>query len=256
MTVYPTLSETSARTLYEIALATGDAPATATVEDAARWQGDGERLALDQLDDLVSQWMILSERFERHDPKDPGRPTSDDEVEGLAATDLHRALEAVHEEPAILDDPGFWRYVTFRHLWAFVEWRERKALETSRDPEKNKPRNFLKYVDGRNPTECVATRMYLRARISHHDHDYSRAYSVKHGADFWRSHILRVQVGSAPTVARELIDLQVEQPLTTDVLRVYAKRINRMWANVVPHQYDGPAARDLLLELRPETSES
>jgi hypothetical protein len=250
------LSEASARGLYEKALATDTAPSPVAVDDAAQWQGGSDRLSLAALEELAIGWMSLAARFEKRDPADTGRPRSDDEVEGRAAAELHEALAAVYDEPLVLDDPGFWRFLTFRHLWHFARWRERKAYDASQDPEKNKPNNFLKYVDGRDLVECVPSRMFIRARIALHDGSYERSWSVPRATDFWRSHIMRVQVGTAPTLAREMIDLQVEQPLATADLRVYARRINRMFSNVVLHQYDGDAARALLLELRPDPSEN
>ncbi len=56
-------------------------------------------------------------------------------------------------DPDILDDPGFWRYLSLAHYRSFIRWRERGAFADGK---------FELYVDGRTATECVLTRMYDR----------------------------------------------------------------------------------------------
>jgi len=91
--------------------------------------------------------------------------------------------------------------------------------------------------------------MFLRGQISWDGTDYSLAWAIPKGSDFWRSHILRVKTGSAPTVARAFANRQVVSRLETDSLRELASRLNRTWSNVVLHLYSEAEATKLLDEL-------
>jgi hypothetical protein len=165
-----------------------------------------------------------------------------DLFEGRASGLLHHALRDVPVQ--ILDDPGFWRYITLGHFWPLTYWREQQTFDAG-DPGK-----YSKYVDGYRTTECVVSRMYLRAQAVNEDGDYALAGSIPKGADFWRSHVLRVSVGAVPVVAREFARQQAQDRMTTTELRPYARRLNRMATNVVLPLLDGSDASTLLGELR------
>lgn len=161
-----------------------------------------------------------------------------DEVEGRAAVHLYVALQNVPIE--VLDDRGFWRYLSFAHFWDFIEWRERKPFSKG---------NHMKYLDGENSAEAVLPRMYLRIAALGGSEYAELASAVKRGVDVWRSHILRVKTGTSPTLTRALIRFQERNQLTRDDVRELAKRLNRTWTNVVLNIYNDSEAEALIAEL-------
>lgn len=185
----------------------------------------------------------------------PGRDP--DQIEGRLALDLHAALAGADSE--VLDDEGFWRYLALRYFWEVVRWREPRAFGKGWTAA-------LKYVDARNPTDCVLTRMYLRARAvglnvdapggnDDGDGHGDAAHALAKATDFWRSHVLRVRTGTAPDLVRAFVGMQDEDRLPTAPLRELAKALNRTWTNVVLNTYDEQEARALLEELKAEVVE-
>ena len=162
-------------------------------------------------------------------------------LEGEAAPLLHEALRAVDIE--VLDDPGFWRYLSLDLFWDFIRWREEPAFAKGLN-------YYLKYVDGERSTECVLTRMYLRAGAVGGIEFGHYTSAVPKATDFWRSHIVRVKTGTAPPVVRAFVDMQQRHRLSTGPLRGFAKVLNRTWSNVALTVYDDAAATDLIGELR------
>ena len=159
--------------------------------------------------------------------------------EGRAAGRVHMAMRDL--PIAVLDDPGFWRYVSLAKFWWFIKFREAKPIAAG---------NHMTYVDGTRPTECVPLRMFLRAQAVREGDDYSLASSMDRATDFWRSHVLRVQTASAPALARSFARLQHEKQMPTESqLRPFARQLNRLWANVVLHGVDEAEATQLLDEI-------
>lgn len=177
-------------------------------------------------------------------------PTKRDSIEGSAAIVLYEAVE--HMPAIVLNDPGFWRYLSLGYdgFWEFAAWRHREQLRTAK--------SFSKYVDAQRPRECVLTRMYLRVRALHGDGDEDREYRhlaasiTTDAADFWRSHIVRVQTGKSAAVARAFARMQREDNLPRDVVRKFAKIVNRIHVNVITSIYTDEEADAFILDLREE----
>ncbi len=208
---YPALSSRKVRSIAD-ELLSGSA---VDVDGMVVWRGEGDLLDLQALNVVVqqaNQEMVALVGSDR------------DSVEGRLAGPLFECLQESQIE--ILDDPGFWAYLSVSKFWEFVVWRERNAF-ASKDYLK-----YGKYVDGRNWSECVLHRTYLRGRLATVDGDSSLAAAVEKGTDLWRSHILRVRTSTAPGLARAVVKEQAADRMDTKVLRSYAKRINRMWTNV------------------------
>ena len=176
-------------------------------------------------------------------------PTKRDPIEGRAAIHLY---EAVHEVPSIvLNDPGFWRYLSLGQLglWEFAAWRHGEQLHEDA---------FMKYVDAKDPKMCVLTRMYLRIRALHGGESENEEYRELaaaievDAADFWRSHIIRVRVGKAPAIARAFARIQRDRPLKTKDVRRLARLLNRIHSNVFTAIYNDEEAEDFILDLRDE----
>ena len=230
---YPTLSQESIEPIVTQLLDHEPIDFTAHV----KWVGEGAELSLGLLEALGETVRGQIEEF-----LDEDRPPKGDEYEGQTAPLVHLALRDV--PLTILDDPGFWRYVSLVHLWPLIRWREPKPFE------KNDVAAYSVYINGRKNAECVPLRMFLRAQIAlEGDDDYSLSSAVPEATDFWRSHIIRVRTGSSPTLAKAFVTLQRDHRMTTNPLRAYAKKVNRVSSNVLLHLYDEAEATELLTDL-------
>lgn len=227
---YPTVAMSKTDELAGL-LAAGHRP---SIGPAISWVGTGDDIDMSPLDALIDR--LKSRYMEFLGSEDGGRP---EEFEGLAAGDLHRALRDLPVEA--LDDPGFWRYLSVAKLWWFIEDREAGPISRG---------NHMTYIDGLRPAECVPLRMFLRAQAIRDGDDYSLASSMKQATDFWRSHVVRVRTGGAPPLARSFTRLQADKQMpTTPELRPFARRLNRLWANVVLDRLDESDADKLMAEL-------
>jgi len=230
---YPVISARKTRALVEEVLTLDFAVVPGVLDDVMIWRGDGEPIEMDILDALVSDLQEMMDDFTGSDR---------DSLEGWLAGPLFKSLPA--DQVEILDDPGFWAYLSLTKFWNFVVWRERKAFETKEYSRCGK------YVDGRNWSECVLHRTYLRGRISTVGDDSSLASAVEKGTDLWRSHILRVRTSTSPELSRALVREQAEDRMKTKELRSYAKRLNRMWTNVDLELWDDAELHKLAHDLR------
>lgn len=203
-----------------------------TIEPHVVWTGAGEELNFTAVEAFARQMTR-----EAADWTDPDR----DRFEGKAAVELHKVLSdfPIH----VLDDRGFWRYLSLKYFWEFIAWRERKPFGKG---------NYLKYIDATSSTESVLPRMFLRASAIGGPPYGQLAAAIPHSTDFWRSHVLRVRTAAAPPLARAFARRQAESRLSTDPLRAAARRLNRTWTNVVLHVYDDEEAENLVSRLWPD----
>lgn len=227
---YPVLTLSECRELASERLAGG----IPTVE--AHWVGDGPDVDLSMVGAAAAEARRLMD--------EQGADSRKDKVEGATARHLYRALRhppGPAADATVLDDPSFWRYLSLKWFWEFIEWREARAFYTGK---------HLRYIDGTSSTDCVLTRMYLRmSSLGGADHE-ALADILDAATDFWRSHVVRVRTATAPHLTRAFVRMQAEERMNTNLLRVFAKRINRTWTNVLLDHYDDNEARELLAELR------
>ena len=193
------------------------------------WAGSGDPIELGAVQNLAAE--LAAEVAETS-------ASDRDQFEGRASGALLLALSDV--PPEVLDDPGFWRYLSLEHFWTFISWREVKPFADG---------NYLKYVDGRDSSEAVLNRMYLRAKAVGSESP-ELAGALSRAGDFWRSHVVRVKTGTAPAVTRAFVRMQQDERMKTEELREFAKKLTRTWTNVVPYLYDDDEAAELLRELR------
>lgn len=198
------------------------------------WLGVGDTLELDRIEEAARE---IDQVWKDHRVL---YRSDKDRLEGIVAPILYSALQEVCVE--VLDDPGFWRYLSLMYFWDFIAWREDKAFAKG---------NYLKYVDGARSTECVLTRMYLRVQALGGNEYGSMAAEVEMATDLWRSHIIRVRTGTAPPLTRAFVKWQRDHRLNTPDLREFAKRLNRTWTNIVLNIYDDKEAERLIAELWP-----
>jgi hypothetical protein len=228
---YPILPLTKCRELSARLLGGSDV----VVDVHAEWTGSGDEL---DLEPIAEAGRLIARRASEWTDKDRDR------FEGMAAIRLVESLEHVPVE--VLDNRGFWRFLSLRFFWAYIVWREETPFSKG---------NYLKYVDATLGTECVLTRMYLRARAVRGPGASELAAGIPHGTDFWRSHVLRVRTGTAPAIARAFAHKQAETRLMTDPLRQAARRLNRTWANVILHVYEDNEASWLIDSVWVEASD-
>lgn len=192
------------------------------------WVGSGQEVDLKQLTDVI---IAFRETCEEREAKSP--PSTPEALEGRFSGEVHRALRELPVEA--LDDPGFWRYLSLVYFWWFVAIREAPAIGRG---------NVMTYVDG--GMECVPFRMFLRGQAVRLDDDYELAGGLPKAADFWRSHILRVKTGTAPPLARAFVRLQMKTGMVSEDVRPFARRLNRLWTNVVFHVWTEDECLELL----------
>ena len=175
------------------------------------------------------------------DPMKVDAPTKvREDVEGKFCGRVHAALAEVPY--AILDDRRFWNYLAIRYFGEYIVWREKDALNKG---------NVGTYLDSNNRFESIPLRLFVRGQVAlAADGTYNLAEAIEEGTDFWRSHILRVRTGRAPDLVGAFVRMHRDDRMITNVLRPFARLVNRMWANVVPHVYDGNEGEKLLDELR------
>lgn len=204
---------------------------------AAVFAGDGEDLDMEPVRKAAKKIVRLI---------DDGAKDRD-RVEGKAAVLLYDGLSGVPFDA--LDDPGFWRYLSVGlDFWDFIAWREHGA-------RKKGDKFFLKYVDGKKPTECVLPRMYMRvlalgARDDPKEQFRELATALPSATDFWRSHVVRVQTAASPAVVRAFARMQQNRRLKTDDLRKFAREISKIRSTVVLSTYDDEEADTFIRDLR------
>ena len=203
---YPTLPLATTRRITKERLAGSDPE----FDDHVKWIGSGNDADLDRIAVLAKE---TDAAIADHSGSDRGS------VEGRFAVQLHDCL---HELPIfVLDDPDFWAYLGVRYFWKLVEWRESKTFESGESAK------YMKYVDGKHVTECVLTRMFLRGRICVAGGAPALSHQLTSATDLWRSHIIRVSTSYAPALATSILEAQAREPMNTDKLRAFARRINR-----------------------------
>jgi hypothetical protein len=150
-----------------------------------------------------------------------------DAIEGRLSLPLYSHL---NELPArALGDPDFWRFFAVEVLRDFVFWRD--GMDCSQAS--------FGLGSARRIPDCVPLRMFNRAHlattISHGAPDPSaEEIVVSGGADFWQSHIFRVQNRHDPRLVKLLVEGDRSGLIpNVEVLRQVAKDIKQRRANIV-----------------------
>lgn len=208
---------------------------TADLTDLTKTVGKGHELSLPDIAACATTMRAELKTFESSD-----KASDRDRFEGIQSPVVFDLLEDL--ELYILDDPGFWAWLGVEHFLWLAVWREPKAFDSE-------PARWLTYLDGRRTTECVMSRMYLRGQICQSFGHPELAGAIENATDFWRSHIIRVSAGSVSSVAGAFIRHQAAERMSTDPLRAYARRLNRLSTNLVLDVYDDEDAASLIAEL-------
>jgi hypothetical protein len=130
--------------------------------------------------------------------------------EGLAATGLHTQLAL---PPQVAGDPAFWRWLTFSHEGDFahlVNWRYASGGRPNA-----RPRYFLGHVK-----ETMYGYLWLRANaVFDPTRDDPYALCRRGDVDLWQSHVVRVDFGSVPAMARAFVRMVHSEPSIQDLSR-------------------------------------
>ena len=201
------------------------------IDAVAAIRGEGQEIDYASLE-------VLCSAFEEEVEEDPLDDV--DLIEGRFAVLAYPWFSSIQIE--ILDDPGFWRYISLKYFWWFISVREATPISNG---------NVNSLVDAALPAEQIPLRMFLRAKAVDVDGDASLAGQLSHSADFWRSHVKRVRLGSAPAVSRKFAEAKLNDAgklLTTNPLRRVARQLNRTWANTNLDLYSEDDAQMLIEE--------
>lgn len=205
-------------------------------DTSAVWRGDGETIDFDVLDEILDKLRLELETI----GTDPSLTGDKEPFEGAVAVAIFSFLDGLPVE--VLDDPGFWRYLSVSRFWWFIQWREADAIGRG---------NVATYTNGRRNTEHIPLRLYLRVKAIAATGDVALAKDLQKCTDFWRSHVIRVRTATAAPLAAAFAEMQNgEGRLPTSKLRPYARRLNRTWTNVQLGLYQQDRARAMIEELR------
>ena len=231
---YPTLTVEAAVEI--LAMFAEDRPWTdeftaATVEvDGPTIDDERMRGALDLLYDVVDSL---------GDDRSPGFFAR---FEGLAAAGIHKQLAL---PPRVAGDPGFWRWLTFSHDGDFaslVNWRY-----GSGDPPRDaRAGYFVGHVK-----DSLYGYLWLRANAVF-DPECPDPYELcgRGDVDIWKSHVVRVDSGSVPAMARAFVRTVHPEPgvhkLSREEYRALAIELTRRNASMLFELFDDDEALEFV----------
>jgi hypothetical protein len=229
--LYPTLDSLSVQSLLHKLIA-GEEP---DIDAVTTWTGSGDRLELHELDQALTRLGVPS-----LDQADGSKSdaTQMEKLEGRLAIAVTEQLCDIPFE--VLDDQGFWNYLAVSRFWRFIARREAKAIQKG---------NGIKYVDAKYRSEQIPLRLFLRGKTVI-DRAPDLAWDLERSTDFWRSHVIRVRVGSNPNLATAFATVQKQERMSTNELRRFARRLNRTVTNLAVEVLDAEDATALVEDLR------
>lgn len=239
---YPTLDRNAAR-----ARLSGATPEPAVGSNDRGppypWEDAAARLVA-ELDPLLAE--VEQELAGRTGPGRV-RHASWQRFEAEAAIAVHRALPRTHEA---LADEAFWLWLACVPLRGIVERRYRREEGGSVDPANFGLGSFA---------ENFVYRLWLRADCVVDEaatSEEARYALVRRGqSDFWRSHVFRQRYGAARPFVRAFVRSVYsdaakpgEPALPIEVVRLLAKRLRRLFSNLVVEVLDEADADRLIGE--------
>lgn len=230
--MYPSISEKELLRVARLRIDGDD-----TTEPKIEWLGSGDPFDTNAIDATSVE---LKERLDGWDTTN--LIAAHDAFEGNIAPTIYALLK---DTPlVILDDPGFWRYLSMEFWW-YAEWRQKSSFVLGG--------TYATYVDGKNSRECVILRTYLRGQIATDAGDPKLASLIPKAGDFWRSHIVRVSNWQFPGVVNAFVKFQEQKRLAARPdLGTLARMLNRRRSNLVLTEYSPKEATELLEELNSE----
>ncbi len=232
MSTYPTLSLEAARRAFEGYKA--DRSIESLVKESTV-QVRGPAFDEAQSVSLSNVLMELAYEIDR-----PGYP-----FERQAASLVHRHL-GLH--PIIAGDAGFWRWLTFSadgELAELVDWRYPKR-ETGHAREQYFGFGLLK--DG-----MYAYLWFCAQSVLEPDLEDPYELSRRGDVDVWQSHVVRIDFGSVPQLARAFIRFvfpnEGTQYLSREQYRQLAKEVTRRNASMAFELLDDSESLELIRDI-------
>ena len=191
----------------------------ADIDGAVLWEGNGKKVNLDTFKERLS---IVVE-WENHVKEYGDNKQKKDLIEAKFSLWLYQKINDLQLTTIALADPGFWRYLSVRYFFWYIQWREPAF--------RKEDGKYQIYVDCEAPKEAVLPRCYIRGRNSF---GLDTSNSVFEGTDLWRSHIHRVRTQFSPTLIKSMLKWQYDENkrLKTDPLRLAAKDITKANSNI------------------------
>ena len=185
-----------------IAYSSGEEPIPASENIDYLGPEDDQILNEVELEDLIDGLDMIRQKYDEMYPK--GFPKS---VGGRVESDLVEIVHSTLSEfatPGQLSHIGFWRWlsnVAYKgYFWRFIDWRF-------------KERNQINWAltSSRNLKETLFFRCWIRGQKMHDSmlpDPYE--YSKKGTGDFWRSHLLRTDLGKDRAFVKAFLDFNFE----------------------------------------------
>ena len=167
------------------------------------------------------------------------------EFDRIVAAEVHSRLSL---SPIVAGDPGFWRWLTFSNDGDFaslVDWRYGGGEELVAR---------AKYFALGRIKESMYGYLWLRADAVY-DMALDDPYEFcRYGdVDIWQSHIVRVDFGSVPSMARSFIRFVHPEPgvqrLSREEYRALASELTRRNASILFELFDDVDSLDFVKEL-------
>ena len=169
--------------------------------------------------------------------------------ERLAAPEVHQKLQL---SPVVAGDSGFWRWLTFSNDGRFVEIIEERYGPGAKNREAYLGLGSLK--------QGFLAYLWLRANavyLSGASDPYELARRGQ--SDLWTSHIVRVDFGSMPAMARAFVRFlhpsSDAQTLQVNEYRELIKELNRRNGTTLLELFDEEAASKFVNQVWAERSE-
>jgi hypothetical protein len=217
-------------------------------EDYSSWAGVGEAVDLTELEGIVAG---VTGRV----PEKKISESKRDLIEGELCSQIHSAIVDLEQSCfEVLDDPGFWSYLGFKHFRELIEWRHSETFDGYKlKPEENLA-SAVKYFFDPTLKEGVLSRMYMRGHIANESGNYDLASGRAGSGDLWRSHVMRVRTAESPHIAKALARFWIQNKWLTTVspaggLRALGKLVNRRRSNIVGIVLDADESDKVIVEL-------
>lgn len=218
-----------------------------SLDDITRVAGSGDPVPSKPIEELSKQLRALKKRFPAKLKEKTGEGGR---FERDACVIVHQCLSTF--DKVALSDRHFWTWLSVAKLADIVEWR------FGSDGRPAKSANY----GTSTRIENMFFRLWLRAELGKGSGKDPYELAKIGDQDLWRSHVLRQSYTNARAVAKSLLKLQAGKLLIqgkrakklaggTDKngIRMLAKRLRRLRANVMFEFLTAPQADALVFEL-------
>ena len=175
---------------------------------------------------------------------------------GKGAAFERLAVPVIHEKlnlsPIVAGDAGFWRWLTFFNDGDFVEVVDWRYGPNAKFREQYLGLGELK--------KCFLAYLWFRANAVYNPKNSDPYLHARRGqSDLWTSHIIRVDFGSMPSMARAFIQFlhpdQEAQNLSLSEYRELIKELNRRNGSTLLELLDDKEALDFVSQVWAERDE-